>query len=227
MNDLSEKETIDELRRWWEENQWFVIGGLVLGVAMLVGWNAWKAQRAESATAASAQYEKLVEQVADGNLDPAASLSAELFDEYGSTPYAAQGRLAMARLYMDRGRDQDAADVLRPLAEASGNEALQQIARLRLASILLYQDKPAEALDLLGTPGESAFAARFNNVIGDAHFALGNFADAAAAWSRVLADENARQTVNSRYVRMKLDDLPDDAALSSAAAELPQDGAGE
>ncbi len=226
MNDLSEKETIDELRQWWQENRWFVIGGLVLGVAILVGWNNWQAQRVESAAAASAQYERLVEQVADGNLDPAVSLSAELFDNYGSTPYAAQGRLAMARLYMDRGRDQDAANVLRPLAESSGDGVLQQIARLRLASILLYQEKPAEALELLGTPGDSAFAARFNDVIGDAHFALGNFADAAAAWSRVLADENAQQTVNTRFVRMKLDDLPDVDA-TRAAAELPQGGAGE
>lgn len=226
MNDLSEKETLDELRQWWQENRWFVIGGLVLGVAVLVGWNSWQSQRVVGAAEASAQYERLAEQVADGNLDPAVSLSSVLFNEYGSTPYAAQGRLAMARLYMDRGRDQDAANVLKPLAESGGDDVLQQIARLRLASILMYQDKPADALELLGTPGESAFAARFNDVIGDAHFAQGNFADAGAAWSRALADEHAQQTINTRFVRMKLDDLPDPAA-TRAAAELPQDGAGE
>ena len=39
MEELSEKEQLDAMRSWWQENGRYVIGGVMLGVAMLVGWN--------------------------------------------------------------------------------------------------------------------------------------------------------------------------------------------
>jgi predicted negative regulator of RcsB-dependent stress response len=228
VSDLSEKEQIDEFRAWWKENGWYVIGGLILGIGLMVGWNTWQGQRAGAYLQASTLYESLVAEVADGQLEPAEKLATDLFAQYEDTPYAAQGRLAMARLYMDRGRDQDAADVLQPLAASKGDDALQLIARLRLAKVLLYQDKPQQVLDLLGTPGDNAFAARYYEMIGDARFALGDVAAAVAAYTAVLADPRASQTVDTRFVRMKLDDLPDAGKTASAGdADLPPDEATE
>ena len=40
---LSEKEQIDEIRSWWRENGWYLIGGAVLGIAALLGWNRYGA----------------------------------------------------------------------------------------------------------------------------------------------------------------------------------------
>ncbi|MGB5245587.1 MAG: tetratricopeptide repeat protein [Woeseia sp.] len=209
MNDLSEKEQIDELRSWWKENRAWILGGVGIGLAAIIGFRMYQSQQLDDALQASARYEALVNEVADDKLDPAIEISNLIFTENSDTVYASQARLAMARLYMDRGRDADAADVLRPLAEASGDDPLHLVARLRLARVLLYQDKPQEALDLLKKPTDTAFSARFNELIGDAHFALGNMAEAAAAYEAVLADTAAQQTVNVQFVRMKLDDLPD------------------
>lgn len=219
MNDLSEKEQLEELRAWWKENGWFVIGGLVLGVALMVGWNLWQDRRAVAETEASAAYETLVEEVADGNVEAAVELAGELFDRYGTTPYGAQGRLAMARLYMDRGRDQDAADVLRPLAESGDDEVLALVARHRLARILLYQDQPQQVIDLLGTLEEGAFKARFDELLGDAYTALDDIEAARGAYQAVLADPRAQQTVNTGFVRMKLEDLPAAVAEATPAAD--------
>jgi len=218
VNDLSEKEQLEEFRAWWSQNAWFVIGGLLLGIAGLVGWNFWQDRQASAEVAASSAYEALVEQVADGNQDEAGTLAAELFRDYDATPYAAQGRLAMARLYMDGGRDQDAADVLRPLAASGDGDVMTLVARHRLAQILLYQDKPQDVIDLIGTPGDTAFAARFHEVLGDAQLALGNLTQAREAYQAVLADARAAQTVNTALVRMKLDDLPPPAAPAAAGA---------
>lgn len=231
MNDLSEKEQLDELRAWWQENRAFVIGILVLGVAVLIGVSQYSSSRVDAELEASSRYEALVDAVAEDDLDPASEIADELFDDYGSTVYADQARLAMARLYMDRGRDADAADVLRPLA-TGGNEPIELVARLRLARILLYQDKPQEVIDLLQAPEDSAFLARFNEALGDAHVALGNVDAAAAAYEAVLADARGQQTVDVNFVRMKLQDLPvggEPGAGSSGAAadDAPQDGAPE
>jgi predicted negative regulator of RcsB-dependent stress response len=43
VNDLSEKEQLEEMRAWWSENGRFVMGGVVLGVAIIFGWNQWRA----------------------------------------------------------------------------------------------------------------------------------------------------------------------------------------
>lgn len=218
MNDLSEKEQIDELRSWWKENRPWILGGIAVGLVAIIGFRMYQSQQLNDALQASARYEALVNEVADDKLEPAMEISNSILTENGNTVYASQTRLAMARLYMDRGRDADAAEVLRPLAESGGDDPMRLIARLRLARVLLYQDKPQEALDLLQKPGDTAFVARFNEVIGDAHFALGNMEEAAAAYEAVLADTAAQQTVNAQLVQMKLADLPDMNATTVEAA---------
>ena len=36
---LSEKEQIEQIREWWRENGWYLIGGVAIGVLGLLGWN--------------------------------------------------------------------------------------------------------------------------------------------------------------------------------------------
>ncbi|MBT8085027.1 MAG: tetratricopeptide repeat protein [Woeseia sp.] len=230
MNDLSEKEQIDELRGWWKENRAWVLSGIAIGLVAIIGFRMYKTQQLTSALQASVRFEELVDAVADNKLEQANSIAGTIFSENSETVYASQARLAMARLYMDRGRDADAVEVLRPLATASGNDPVQLVGRLRMARVLLYQGKPQEALDLLDEPADTAFAARFRELIGDAHAELGNVAEAATAYQSVLGDVAAQQTVNVQLVQMKLDDLPDlnaptrpeatdDAASADAAVE--------
>ena len=208
MEELSEKEQLDAMRSWWQENGRYVIGGVMLGVAMLVGWNQWRGGIAETETAASALYEDVMSATAVGNLDAASAAATELFADYAATIYAAQARLAMARLYMDKGRDQDAADVLRVLVESGGDNEIQLIGRLRLAKVLLYQDKAEEVVDLLQGQGEHAFAARYSEVLGDAFTALGSYAEAEAAYTAALIDDPAVRTVDSALIQLKINDLP-------------------
>ena len=220
MEELSEKEQLDAMRSWWQENGRYVIGGVVLGVAILVGWNQWRGGIAQTETAASALYEDVMSATGAGNLDAANAAATELFADYAATIYAAQARLAMARLYMDKGRDQDAADVLRVLVESGGDNEIQLIGRLRLAKVLLYQDKAEEVVDLLQGQGEHAFAARYSEVLGDAYTALGSYAEAEAAYTAALLDDPAVRTVDSALIQLKLNDLP---AATEVAVRIETD----
>ncbi len=219
---LSEKEQIEVMRDWWRENGRFVIGGIVLGVGILVGWHQWKEYRLTARLEASARYETLANQVSGGMVDAAEANAKELYENYASTSYAALTRLAMARLYMDRGRDQDAADTLEALLAIRGGTETQMVGRLRLAKIYLYQEKPQEVVDLLAGFEDTAFAARYDELLGDAHAALGQIPDAAAAYARAMADDPRAPTVNRSLIQMKIVDLPDDEpALEEAASEEP------
>jgi predicted negative regulator of RcsB-dependent stress response len=154
----------------------------------------------------------------NGNLDAAGAAATDLFENYASTTYAAQSRLAMARLYMDKGRDQDAADVLRVLVESGGDSEIQLVGRLRLAKVLLYQNKAEEVVTLLKEQGDHAFAARYSELLGDAYAALGSTAEAQAAYNAALIDDPAIRTVDSSLIQLKLNDLPDSDQVAAGAA---------
>ena len=205
---LSEKEQIDKMRAWWSDYGWYVIGGIVLGAAILFGINYYQSQSVDEEIAASALYDELTEHVTGGNLEAAEATAAELDGEYGNSSYAAQSKLAMARLYMDKNRDQDAAEALNGLLAMDGFGPLKHVARVRLAKILLYQGKPEEVLSLLEGQDNAAFAARYAEERGDAFVALGRYDEARAAYQAAL--DEAQPTVDQGLIQLKLMDLPDE-----------------
>ena len=227
MDDLqSEKEQIEEMKAWWAEYGRYVIAGVVIAVGLLLGFNYHKSSKLEAELQASDLFESLAGHVVDGDVDAAVPVADELASNYANTPYAAQSRLVMARLYMDRSRDEDAADALRDLLAMSGNGALKHVARSRLARILLYQDKPQEVLDLLAEQTNPGFAGLYAESRGDAHAALGDYDAARTAYEEALADQT--QSVNRGFVQMKLLDLPEDVpAPAPAAAPATEEAAQE
>lgn len=214
---LSEKEQIEQLRSWWSENGGYVIFGVAAGALLLFGINYYKNSKLEEQLEASALYETLTNYVANGNLDDAEFVADQLGTTFVSTSYAAQSKLAIARLYMDKNRDQDAADVLRELLDSDSGEELKHVARLRLARILLYQDRPQEVIDVLQGQDNPAFAATYAEVLGDAYHALGRIAESQAAYQQVLMDPLSQGTVDQQLVQWKTLDLPEVQAEEPAA----------
>jgi predicted negative regulator of RcsB-dependent stress response len=214
----SEKEQLEEIRAWWAEYGRYVIAGVLIAVGLLLGFNQYQSSKTAAQLEASQLFESLAGHVFDGDMNQAEQVADELATNYANTPYAAQSKLAMARLYMDENRDQDAADALNELLAMRSNRALKYVGRLRLARVLLYQDKPQEVLDLLANRDGDAFSGLYAEARGDAHTALGQFDAAADAYRAALADTS--QTVNRGLVQMKLIDLPD----ARPAAEVSEPG---
>ena len=203
------------MRAWWSDYGWYVIGGVALGAIILFGINQYRAQTVNAEIAASALYDEITEFVTSGNLEGAEAAAEELDGEYGDSSYAAQSKLAMARLYMDKNRDQDAAAALNDLLDMRGFEHLKHVARVRLAKVLLYQGKPEEVLDLLQDQGNAAFASRYAEVLGDAYVALGRYDEARASYQAALGE--MQPTVDQGLVQLKLLDLPQEAAEAADA----------
>jgi predicted negative regulator of RcsB-dependent stress response len=225
VEDLSEKEQIEQLRTWWSDYGNYVIGGVVLGALGLFGLNYYQESRLESALAASGLYDQLTDLVVEGDLEEAESVSGKIIADFPDTAYAPQARLAMARLYMDTNRDEDAAGALNGLLASDADDEYKKVARLRLAKVLLYQDKADEALELLGPAGEAdgAFSARYDEVRGDALVALERPDEAREAYRRALSESGRETTVNQQFVQLKLLDLPVEevAAANEPASDLP------
>lgn len=209
------------MRAWWSEYGAYVIGGVVIGAALLFGWNYVQNSERDAEYAASNLYGNLTDIVVDANVEEAEAISGQLATDYPDSSYAAQARLAMARLYMDENRDQDAADTLRALIASNVSDEFKKIGQIRLAKLLLYQDKADEVVTLLAGMEDGAFAARAADVLGDAYVVLGQTENAREAYQRALAETGNAATVNQQFVQYKLLDLPVEAMMSEEATELP------
>lgn len=214
------------MRAWWSENGKFVIGGILVGVITIFGINQWRTTTADAEIAASTLYEDVMFGAGSGDIDVAVEAATKLFADHNDTPYAAQSRLALARLYMDNARDQDAADVLTTLVDTNAGKEIGLVARLRLGKILLYQGKAEEVVGLLGSQPDGAFSARFSELLGDAYVELEKYAEAEVAYMAALADTEQSQTLDTALIQLKINDLPE-ADGGAAAEELIEVGAAE
>ena len=205
---LSEKEQIEQFRSWWSEYGAYVIGGIVIGAGLLFGINYYQNAKLTAQLNASTAYEALLVQIVDGDLDEAEATANEIASLYGETSYVGQAGLAMARLYMDKNRDLDAADALKAVIDGNANDELKHVARLRMARIYLYQDKAQEVVDLLATQDAGAFAAAYGEILGDAYAALGRIAEAEDAYQKILMDTSSQGSVDQQLVQWKALDLP-------------------
>ena len=221
---LSEKEQIEQIRSWWSEYGGYVIGGLGLGIALLAGINYYSNSKLEAQLEGSVLYETLTQHVVSGSLEAAEAVANELGNDYAETSYAAQAQLAMARLYMDKNRDQDAADVLQGIIASDADEEVKLVARARLARVLLYQNKAQEVVDLLEGQQSDAFAPTYQELLGDAYHALGRIEDAQIAYQSVMLNPLSRETVDQQLVQWKALDLPEVAA---DVEETPDADAGD
>lgn len=203
---LSEKEQIKLIKNWWRENGAFVIAGLVLGIAILGGWNYWQSYRTSRAEAAGGVYQNLVAAVDRGDRDAATAALETLEADYESTPYSDQGRLMLARLLVETGELEAAAGRLQAIVESTSDRELESIARIRLARVLLADDQSGPALEALDLTRAGAFLARFHEVRGDVLARRGESPAAFEEYQQAL-DSAAEGVVDRQAIRLKMDSL--------------------
>ena len=204
---LTEQQQAEQVRGWLRQNGMFLVAGVVLGLGALFGMNQWNRYQERQAEAASDSYESFLQSVRGNQFEQAEAGMATLAADYGSSPYADQARLAMARLYLERGQADKAAESLQKVVDSATSEEFSSIARLRLARVLVEQKKYDEALNALKETASRAFTPAFHDVRGDVYYAMGKQAEARSEYEQALNGESATMLVDRTYTQAKLDDL--------------------
>lgn len=201
-----EQEDLDRLKAWWKNYGTSVIVGILLGVAVLVGFRYWTQYSEQRLLAAAGIYEQMFQNFGAGKKDETVEAGEMLIKEYASTPYAAMAGLLLARLDFDAGDAIKARQRLQWVLEHADDPAATHAARLRLARLQLDGGEKEAALALLNVGDRSGFEAEYEELKGDILAAQGQREAARQAYREALK----RLPQGSAYapvLNMKLDDL--------------------
>lgn len=221
-DNLTDQQRAEQIWTWLKENGWYLVAGIVIGLGGLFGWRQWDGNRLHQAEQASALYAELLTALRAGRASRVEEITAALAQDFPSTPYLDQARLALARVKMDGNQPEEAARYLREVVGATGSEEMRHIARLRLARVLLQQENYDEALKALESAGESAFTARYHEVRGDAFFAMGRTKEARAEYEAALTGVESG-VVDPALIQAKIDELSSE--VTDLDAGVAADGA--
>lgn len=218
---LTDDEQLEHVKRLAMEYGPWTIGAVVLGLAFVTGYRYYQGHQDQRALAAGAQFEGMASAVQRNDQVKARQIADGLVKDFPGTPYADQGQLALAGLYVDQGEDANAIEPLTAVMEHSKDAELRRVARLRLARVLIDQGKPDDALNVLSAnanPGQ--FAARYHDVRGDAYFAKKDPQKAAEEYKAAFA-QGSGEGMDAALLTLKIADL----GLAPTATPEPATGA--
>ena len=184
--DLEEQEQISQIKGWWEQYGKLVTTLAVVAALASVGWQGWNWHKGKQAAEASVLYDQLQNAAAERNAPKVREIAGSLLEKYSGTAYADLAALLSAKIQAEAG---DLKNARVPLAWAAGNAsdpALRDLARLRLASVMLDDKAYDEALAQLQAAPDESLTARFADLKGDILVAQGKKEDARAAYKTVV-----------------------------------------
>jgi len=199
----TEEEQVEAIKKWWKENGRSVVGGIVLGFAIIGGWQGWQAYHRNQGESASMLFDAMRQAVGAGAQDPAIENGKRLIGEFGGTAYAGFAGMELARLAYERGEKPAARQHLEWVAENAPDATIAETARLRLGHLMLDMGDYAALDGLLTQSPLPAFAGEFAVLRGDAAVGRGDRTAARTAYEQALQLGVEDETL----LRMKLVDV--------------------
>ncbi len=192
-HNLSDKEQVQIIKDWWKKNGKIVLLGIVLFLVANTSIIFIKNYIAKYKTNASIAYTQLIAAEATNNISDLKLFANELTQKYKRSVYAGLGMLMLAKNDVVSGNLDTASSDLKWVIDKTYNKSIRQIARLRLARILLAQNKPQEASEVLKKIDDKSFNIAIAELNGDIALVLNNKDAAARIYQQALIDsENTK-----------------------------------
>lgn len=204
--DLEEQEQVAALKAWWKDYGNLVAAGVAACALSVAGWQGWRYYQSSQATAAVTLYEQLDRAEHAGDHKKVRDIAAEITGKYAATAYGAFAALSAARASFSTGDLAGAKSQLQWVIDNAKDDEIRDVARLRLAGVLLDEKNMDEALKLVEVkPGES-MTGLYADLKGDILFAQGKRAEARSAYQLAL-DRSEAGSPYRATLQLKLDAL--------------------
>jgi predicted negative regulator of RcsB-dependent stress response len=206
--DLQEQEQLDALKAWWHDNRTWLLGSLLVGALIAGGWRGWHYYQHKQANESALLYAEFVNQVENkGDLKQVNDAAAAVMEKYASSAYAPRAALLAAQLNEENKDAVHAKTQLQWVLDHAREDGLKEVARLRLATLLLDEKNYDAATKLLDAKHTASFDALYADLKGDVFNAQGKKDEARTAYK--LAYEKTGDDGGSyrSLIQLKMDAL--------------------
>ena len=204
--DLEEQEQVAELKAWWRQHGNFIVAVILAAALAFAGWQGWRWYSASQAAQAASVFDSLVKAAQGGDAKALRDSAGTLIESYPRTLYAAMGALVAARFHYDRNDLKAARAQLEWAVDKASSDDFRDVARLRLAAVLMDEKAYDEALKLLDAKHGAAYESQYAALRGDLLVAKNQPAEARAAYKLAL-EKAGQQGAFRETVRMRLEAL--------------------
>jgi len=215
VSNQTEEQQIEQLKEWWNDNGTPLIVGAVLGLSGFFGWKYWTEEQIMTQNRASDSFLVVTDALDKENVDDIANVSQSVKSDFPDSNYAVLSAFQLAKQAVKNNQlDLAITELEWVLTNHSGSD-LAPIAKIRIARVLIAQDKAEKALSYLVFSKDSGYAEMANLIKGDAFLSLGKETEALEAYQS--ASNAGKLTANHPTLKMKI------ASLQTPAFDLQED----
>lgn len=185
---VSEKEQLEQIKKWWHENGKFIAIAIVVGLFIGLGWRYWHTMQIRYAENAAMIYQSVVQADSQNNTTTAQGGAKILMEKFSRSPYASLSALLWAKEAAAQNDLKTALSKLQWVITRGRENRLKQMARLSAARIFLAQNNFVAAANELKIVNDAHFQPLIDWVKGDIDAKQG---DAEKAKAHYLASKNA------------------------------------
>jgi len=203
---LTEDEQVEILKKWIKEYSAVFLIGIAVALIVVSGWNYWQARQEKIQRHASMIYDEMLAARSQNRSEEAYIHANKLFSHYSHTVYAQMAALEEAKEKVLQKNYTAAAEKFNWVLAHSKIAAFKQIARIRLARILITDNKLKESLSVINKIDDNHFQGLISEVTGDVYYAMHDLSKAREAYRQALKILPNAQAVRP-LLQMKYDNL--------------------
>lgn len=203
---MTEQEQIQQLKNWLKQYGLTIIAGIALALIITSGWRWWQNYNTKIITHASAVYDEMLALRAQNNFTGTEVQAKKLLRNYAKTPYASIAALMLARDAAVKQNYSEALNQLNWVISHSKDKSMREVARLRIARILIADKKPQDAINSLTPVDDPEFIGLIDEIKGDAYVAMNNLSAARKSYESAIQELPNAEVIRP-ILQMKLDNL--------------------
>lgn len=204
---LTEQEQIEILKNWIKQYSLVILIGIIAASLTIFGWRYWQQRQAKIFTHASSIYDEMLAMRTQNDSTAAIAQAKKLFTDYPQTTYGQIAAFMLARDAILKSDYPQAEDYLRWFLNHSHIAPFRQIARIRLARVLIAEQKPKQSIQLLDEKvDDKSFNGLTDEVKGDAYLSMKDIPKARQFYQQALTELPNAEVVRP-ILQMKYDNL--------------------
>lgn len=203
---LTEQEQIEILKSWLKQYSGVIIGGILIALLIISGWRYWEARQAKTLRHASSIYDEMLAARLQNESDTIWIKAKKLNKDYKRTVYGQMAAFMLSKNAIDHNQYQEAKQYLNEAIKNSSTASFREIARTRLARVLIAENHAAESLEILKTVDDKNFLGLINEIRGDAYLSM-NKPETAKKYYQLALNELPHADTTRPLLQMKYDQL--------------------